>query len=214
MKKRKILLAVLVVALCAGLLCSCQSKEDKMAELAGVWYCRADDTEEQARGLLESIEFYEEEIALVDLTGLDDVMLVEFDAEGNYHFAWYTDGIKECLREFYDGAFAALYDGRATLNDVYGLSFDDYTEEEFYLFYAELYVCADYAELLDVLVEYSYDYDSLGEPFETGTFTIDGYSLMCTITGESEAEALGYKIEGDTLTLTYADAVQVYTRGN
>ena len=211
---KSIVLLGLCLALCARLLCSCQSNEARMEELAGTWTMRDDDTEEQARSLLEYLEFYEEELALVDLTSLDDVMLVEFDTQGNYRFAWDVEGIKLCLVEFYDQAFVSMYEGRTSLNEVYGTSFDEMTEAEFRLFYAQLYSYESYEDMLNEFVEYSYDYDSLAEDLETGTFTVKGSKIMCTVAGESEAEALGYKIEGDTLTLTFADGVQVYTRAN
>lgn len=214
MKKMKILLVVLSLVLCAGVLCSCQSNEERLAELAGTWTMRGDDSAEQAQALLESLEFYEEEIALVDLNSLDDVMTVTFDTEGNYAFAWDAQGIQQCLDEFYRGAFDAIYEGRTTLNEVYDYDFSAVTKEEFFQLYADLYSVSDFDALIDVFVESSYDYESLEEPMETGTFTIKGGDLMCTITGETEAEALGYKIEGDTLTLIYVNGREVYTRGN
>lgn len=214
MKKIKILALALALVLCAGVLCSCQSNEERMAELAGTWTMRSDDTAEQAQSLLETVEFYEEEIALVDLNSLDDVMCVTFDTEGNYSFAWDVAGIRQCLKEFYQGAFDALFEGRTSLNEVYDYDFSATTKEEFFQIYADMYGFADINALVDAFVESSYDYESLGEPLETGTFTIKGSDLMCTITGETEAESLGYIIDEDTLTLIYANGREVYTRSN
>lgn len=210
-KKLVVLLLAAILVLSLG---ACESAEEKMAKLAGTYTMTAVDTEEFFNSLMDSIEAYDEEIALADASSLKYVQLVTFDAEGNYSYAYDAAATEECVREFYAGYFAALYAGRTTLNDVYGGSFDDFTEEEFCQFYAELYNCADYSELIDTLVDSAYDYSTLSEPWETGTYTISGNRILCTIEGEEEAEAMGYELDGDSLTLTYSDGEEVYTKVN
>lgn len=208
---KKILSMALVLVLMLGLLTGCSSI--KMEDLNGTWVTVKEDTEEEAMGLLENIEAYEEEIALADLNSLEYVKVVGFD-DGDYYFGYDVEGTMACVRDFYDRYFEALYEGRTTLNEAYGTTFDDMSESEFRQFYAELYGYVDYIEMLDHFAEIAYDYEGLEEPYETGVFEIDGDDLMCTITGEYEAEALGVELEEGTLTLIFADATEVYTRAD
>ncbi len=212
MKKMKTFVALLLVAvLMAGLLCGCDSGA-KMQELAGVWMMDMQETEETARELLDLIDAYDEEIALADLNSLRFVAGVEFTLEGEYRFFYDADAICAYVEEFFDGYFNDLYEGRTTLNDAYGVDFSAMTKEEFQQFYAELYNQTDYASLLAALVDTSYDYEALSQDYETGTFKVVGDRLLCTTTGETTAEYLPYKIEGTTLTLSFSDSVQVYTK--
>lgn len=210
---KNILILCLAVVMVAGLLAGCgESTADKVAALSGKWTMTVTDPEAQA--VLEAIDLYEEEIALADLTALQYVQTVEFDAELNYSFGYDMDATKELLRQFYNTTFDALYEGRTSLNAVYEMEFDAATKEEFLQFYADLYGSPDYETLINDFVENAYDYTVLSEPFETGTYTIRGNAILCTITGETEAESLGYAIDGDTLTLTYVDGEEVYTKAN
>lgn len=86
------------------------------------------------------------------------------------------------------------------------------TKEEFLGFYAEIYAAADGDAVLDLFVDNAYE--ALAEDWETGTYTIRLNQIMCTITGGTGAEALKYSIDGDTLVLTYVNAVETYTRSN
>lgn len=190
------------------------NEAEKIEQLAGTWICISQDEEEYALGLLENIEMYEEEIALVDLSVLQDAKLVEFRDDKTYRFAYSAEETKTCVRKFYESAFADLYEGRSTLSAVYEMDFEAMNEQEFYQFYAELYSMADFDALLTAITEDAYDYAALAEDYETGTYSIDGDDIMCKITGQTQAEALGYKIEGETLTLYYLDATEVYTRAN
>ena len=209
---KKALVLLLVAALSMALFCGCESTEDKMAALSGTWTMVMPDTAEQAQILLDSIELYPEEIALIDLNSLEQVRSVTFDMSGNYSFGYDVDGTMECVRDFYLRAFDAMYEGRATLSASYEQDFENMTREEFNQFYAELYAAADYDTLIDLFVDNAYDTDALAQPYETGTYTIKGSILLCTITGESKAESLPYEIEGDTLTLHFSDVDETYTR--
>ena len=200
--------AMLVVSILAG----CVSMEDKIAEIAGVWVTESAESEENARMILENIDLYEEEIALVDLSSFDSVMLVEFKTDRSYRFSYDIDATKVCVREFYLGAFKAMYDGRASLADTYEVDFSEYTEEEFYQFYADLYEQQDFDTLINSFVEGAFDYEILGQDFETGTFTITGNNIMCTITGESEAAGIEYALVDGKLNLHFTNADMVMER--
>lgn len=208
----KILLLALVAVMVMGLFSGCETTQQKIEKLAGTWTMTADDSEEQAQALLENIDLYEEEIAFVDLASLDYVQIVEFDTNQNYRFAYDAAATQACVRAFFESAFDALYENRAALSDIYDTEFDQMDKNAFQQFYAKLYGMDDFSKMLDEMAAGAYDYDALAEDWETGTFTISHGKIMCTITGESTAEALEYAIKGDTLTLTYADGVEVYTR--
>ena len=211
---KRILALSLAALLVMGLFAGCESEADKIAVLAGTWTMVGQDSEEEAKELLENIDLYEEEIAMADLTTLTYKPNVVFTAEKTYHFVYDVEGTIACVREFFVETFAALYEGRATLNEVYGQEFDQMTEAEFQQFYADLYSAENFETLMDQMAEGAYNYEKMAEPWETGTYSIKGDDIMCTITGETQAEALGYSIENDELTLTYSDAVEVYTRAN
>lgn len=211
-KLNKLIALALAVLMLSAVLCGCESNQEKIEALSGTWSLTADDSEEQALALLENIDLYEEEIALVDLTTLDYVKIVTFDTNLNYSFGFDVEATKACVHSYYAEVFDTLYEKRTSLNDVYGLEFDAVSYDEFLLFYAELYGFTSFDSLLTYITDIAYDYDALQEPMETGTYTISGSKIMCTITGESQAESLGYSINGTTLTLTYIDAVEVYTK--
>lgn len=211
-KLRNVLLLLLIAAMALAMFSGCESEADKIEELAGIWSMVVDDTEEEAMGLLEFIDLYEEEIALVDLTALDYVQTVEFSTGKNYRFGYDIEGTRNCVYEYYVGVFEALYEGRATLNEVYGVEFDQMTQAEFEQFYAELYEYSDFTEMLGDFADQAYDYEMLAEDLETGTYSIKGDEIHCSIDGVEEAEYIVYEIAGSTLTLTYIDGVEVYTR--
>ena len=209
---KKALVLLLVAALSMALFCGCESTEDKMAALSGTWNMRTSDSVSNAQMLVDSIELYPEEIALVDLNSLEQVKNVTFNMDGTYSFGYDVNGTLDCVRDFYVGVFDALYEGRAALSNSYDVDISAMTREEFNQFYAELYSAADFDALIELFVDNSYDTDSLAEPYETGTYTIKGKELMCTITGESEAESLPYEINGYSLTLHFSNMDETYTR--
>ena len=214
MKKYGFLALIFVLALLAGFLSGCESTADKVEALSGTWTLVAQDSRDQAVSLLENIEAYEEEIALADLESLYYVQTAVFTQDLAYSFGYDAEATRQCVYEFYDGYFAALYAGRTSLNASYDYSFDELSQEEFLQFYADLYGYATYEELLVSITDKAYNYDSLAEPWETGTYTIKGDDIMCTITGADYAESLGYQIEGNRLTLTFSNLVEVYTKSN
>ena len=212
MKKTRIFLTLALVLVLAVSLCACDNSAEKMEALAGTYTMTAVESEAQFMEYMESMDAYDEEIALADKSSLKYVQLVTFDAKGNYSFADDVDATKKCLREFYEGYFAALYAGRTTLNAVYETTFDNMTEAEFQQFYAEVYNCANFAALMDQLTEGAYDWDAKRTPWETGKYKIRGSKIYYTITGETKSEYTDYVLDADTLKLTYSDSVEVYTR--
>lgn len=211
-KYTKILSLAAAILMIAVLFCGCESEEKKVASLAGTWYLTVSDSEATAQALLENVDFYPEEIACVDLTTLKSVKTVKFTEEKTYSFASDVDGTRTCTRAFFEAAFDAMYENRASLGQLYDVDFEPASKAEFRQFYADLYNTGDYAGLLDALADNSYDFEELAKPWEEGTYSIKGNIIAMTIVGESAADTLKYSIENDTLTLTYADGSEVYSR--
>lgn len=212
---KKALILTLALLMLVSTLCGCGALlgGNKYEALSGTWSAVIPDSAEEARELLEAIDAYEDEIAAADLYSLKYVKTVTFTEEKTYRFAFDTQATIACVREFLDGYFHALYPIRANLNDDYEMDFGGMSEYEFLAFYAELYGYTYYEEMLDDLSSSIYKYDSLETQMrETGTYTIEGNKIMCTITGTSKAEGMEYKIKDSTLTLTYVNATEVYTK--
>lgn len=203
-------LAVLMILCC---LTGCKSEKKKLAELNGVWVSSMVRTPEQAEELLQSIDACEEEIALADLETMRIGTLAEFDGK-TYRFGFDAEQTRLCVEEYFRGYFEDLYEGRETLNLVYGENFPAMTQEEFYAFYASLYECEDYETLISMIVWRVYDYDALEEQSSSGTFTISDGKLVCKPDGQETESTVGYQVsnKGKTLTLSYADGVEVYTK--
>ena len=199
------LVAVLLVSLLAG----CGLAKD---DVLGTWTTVKADTRDEAMGLLENIEAYEEEIALADVDSLEYVKILKFRTDGTYSFGYDVDGTKACVREFYESYFDALYEGRVTLEEAYGESFAEMSQAEFRQFFAMIYGYTDYIEMVDDFAEIAYDYDALEEPFETGTFRVDFDEIWFLMDGDLQEESAGAELEDGRLTLTYIDGVETYTK--
>lgn len=209
---KKLISFFLVLALTVCLLSGCGS--NKIEALAGTWSATFADDESEALSVLESVDAYPEEIALADLGSLEYAKTYVFNDDMSYSFYLDPQSTKACVVEFFQGFFADLYAGRDALKTVYEADISAMSQEEFHQFYADIYGYADYDALIDALAENVYDYEKLKAPYETGTFSFDGNKLMCTISGESISEAVAYSIsaDGTTLTLTFADATEVFTK--
>lgn len=210
---KKYLMVALVAVLMVSLLAGCSLPGDiEKEDIVGSWVTVKADTQEEAMGLLERIEAYEEEIALADLTILEFVKSLEFHADGTYCFRYDLDGTKACVRDYYDTYFNALYEGRATLEAVYEEAFVDMSQAEFRQFFAELYNYTDYIEMLDEFTAAAYDYAALEDPYETGTFRTYRDEILFTMSGDTQEESVGAKLEEGNLTITYVDGSETYTR--
>ena len=196
------------------LLTACSAR--KAEDITGIWALEAQDTQVQAQALLLDVEAYTEELALADLDSLKYVKVAEFCEDGTYQFRIDAQGTKACVRSFFDGYFQALYEGRATLNEAYNMTFDEMTREEFLQFYADIYEKENYQVLLDDFAETAYDYEGLSVPTR-GTYKVTGGLVRCTKDGAGEASTLKAERSGENgeyLILTYSDGEEIYTRVN
>ena len=122
------------------------------------------------------------------------------------------EATEQCVRDFYDTYFNALYEGRATLEEAYGESFVEMTQAEFRQYYATIYGYTDYIEMLDDFAQIAYDYDALEEPYEVGTFRVAYDEIWFTLQNETKEESVEAKLDAGSLTLTYIDGVETYTK--
>ena len=216
-KQTRILACLLVIVLTATLFTGCQSKkallEAKTQELcAGKWLTITEDVEEQAVILLENIDMYEEEIAVVDTKSLQYARIIEYSVNGTYRQYISVEHTKACVRNFYKSAFDALYANRADLDDLYDADLAEMTEEEFQLYYTDLYGYDDFSVMIDYFADIAYDY--AWEDLESGTFTVTEENTISILRDEDTEDTSGnvtFKIENDTLTLIYSDTTVIYT---
>lgn len=216
MKTRKIF--ALILALAMGFALSACGNDETLETLAsGRWSTVEYFDQKDAADILRTMDFYESEIAMAELDTLGVVKVVEFTAEKTYRFGYDVEATKALVREYLDGFIHTLAANRDKLvedySDFAGVDVAAMTEEEFLAFYAGLFGSADYPEVLDYLSSVFFNYDVLGEDLETGTFTLTSDRINCTMTGDTKEEYLEYVLTDTTLTLTYSDMVEVYTRG-
>ena len=84
MKHIRSIVAVLLVAV---LLCGCGAGV-KMEELTGKWEMVSQSPEEEVAYMLDTMDLYAEERALVDMSSLKNVLIAEFGPDGSYSFTY------------------------------------------------------------------------------------------------------------------------------
>lgn len=208
--KKVLALVLVIVMLCT--MTACSGGKKLMEELCGTWEMTFYQDADTVESLLSSMDFYAEEIALVDLNSMPIVMIVEYNEDMSYRYAFDVAATKAAIRDFYAQVVEDLYAGRNSLVASYGEEIAVMSQAEFEQFYAELFGQSDINMLLDVFMENSLDYSVLYEDIETGTFRVQSGKIYCTVTGQSVEESVGYTIIGDQLTLVYADDTEIYTK--
>lgn len=216
---KRALSLTLVCLMMLTLLCACGDDSDALAakqeELcAGKWLAQEQDSEEQALVLVEGVDLYEEEIALVDLGTLKYSTIAEFQLDGTYRRYISVEHTRNDVRDFYQGVFDALYEGRASLGALYGTDLTDMSHEDFLAFYAILYGYEEFSTLLDDFVENAYEYK--WEDLESGTYELKSVNLLTVkrVSSDPSADTTGnvpFKLENGTLTLEYSDGDVVHT---
>ena len=207
--KKVISIVLAFVMLCS--LTACDLGGASMEQLCGQWQMTVYQDGDTAETVLTNVDFYPEEIALVDLQSLGCVMVVEFNEDKTYKYFFDIDATKEAVRTFFEGVMDDLYEGRQTLSASYQQDLSGMTKDGFNQFYVDLFGAESYDALIDSFVESSFDYSVLSATLEEGTFRIRLKDIYKTPEGKSE-ESMGFSIDGDTLTLTYVDGDEVYTK--
>ena len=204
---RKIMGFFLAFLMLAGL-CGCSSQK---AALEGTWTHEGFYDSEAIMELFVWMDLYEEEIALMDPAAIPYLETVTFRADGSYTIACDVEQSTALAEEYYRAALDAFYENRDTLEQCYGVSFGVMSRENFFTFYAEMYGVSGYEGLVDMLTESTVDPQFLAAAAENGTYRVTSRRIYCTPEGEPE-QYLDYTLEGDALTLDYAETDKVYMR--
>lgn len=208
---KKVFSLILVVLLLCSLT-ACDLGGASMEELCGQWEMTVYQEGDTAETVLTNLDFYPEEIALVDLESLACVMVVEFNEDKTYSYYFDIEATKETVHTFFEGVMDDLYAGRETLSASYQQDLSGMTQDGFNQFYVDLFGAESYDALIDSFVESSFDYSVLSKTLEEGTFRIRLKDIYKTPDGKTEEESMGFSVDGDTLTLTYLDGDEVYTK--
>ena len=180
-------------------------------QLEGTWKTKTEESREYTLALLENFDFYEEEIALIQ-TPLYTVKYLTFNRNKTYSYATNAEEEKACAREFITGLLNDLYENRDSLSACYEFDMSSLSKEDFQQFYADLYEAENLDGLVDLWLEAANPV--IGE-YETGKFQITPGKIHMTVTDDEEGNGfVSYTLENGTLTLTYADSVEVYTKIN
>lgn len=235
MKQVKVIIVALILVVLLALLLHGFCGEEVMVEdLTGKWVTNGHSSRKSAASLLEKLDFCQEELAIVNLDSLEYVKYVEFTEDKEYKFYYDMEATKVCVREFFGGVLDSLFEKRAELNDVYGVEFEAMSREEFKQYYTAMYGFGDLETMLDTFSEQALNYIALAEFSEKGTYELEGPVIVCTITPEetvAETEdgqkaqenkdekkpkekglVLGVAREGEYLVLSFADAIEKYTK--
>ncbi len=194
---------LMTAVLLLGLLCGCSENEN----IYGTWIHISADPEADVRQTLESMDFYEEEIALIDLNSMYTAMLLEFHEDGTYVMGVDEEATAELTKTFAEGMIDALYAGRESLASLYGAEVAAMSLEDFRQLYAELFGCADYAAFLDMFAYELWEFTP-----ETGTYNAAMGNIYMTAEGQTEAEYVPYEIKSGKLIVSYSDGALEYTK--
>lgn len=214
MKQRKWAIWAIIFVMAAAMLSGCgSSKADKMEALAGTWSSSTKVESESVREILESLDFYEEEIQLIDLTSMRYVHNLTFTPEQTYEFSYDVVGTKSGVYAFFSQAFHDMYENRTALNDTYLVDFGSMSEAEFQQYYADLYEAGTFSALISGFVEESFFYDQMGV-YDSGKFDIVGNKIDFETSSAGEVGQSSYEINGETLAIAFAEGKITYTRQN
>ncbi|MBQ8238617.1 MAG: hypothetical protein IJZ39_10775 [Oscillospiraceae bacterium] len=205
---------IITLALAMALLCCCLAgcggpQVDLTGRWESVFYYDADSVIAE----FEAMEFYDEEIALLDAEamGICEVLLLNEDL--SYTMTCDAAKSRDMVEAYYRDAFAVFYENREQLQDLYDEDFAAMSEAEFNQFYAELYGAADFDALIDLVVGTVEDYAYLEEEPETGTFRISMNRIYFTIDGTNTEEYVTFTVaENGSLSLEYTDSTVTYTK--
>lgn len=207
-----ILFFVLAAAVAAGMFFLDKQKEqEQMDVLCGVWEMEVAVPREDVRTLLESNDFYDEEITLADLGALSYVQTVTFRGDGTYRFSVDTEASQARVEEFFRGVFQKLFAGRETLNEIYDVDFGQMDEAQFQQFYAGIYEMRDFEALISLFSQDALNLEAMAE-LESGDFKLKNGKIDFVTSSIDQPGAADYAIDGEKLTITYVDGVEEYTR--
>lgn len=206
---KKIFAFCMALSLIVCLFAGCDS-EQRIAAMNGPWYTVRIADAEVTQALLQQIDLYEQELALLDGVQLRYCQRADFSIEKTYSFRYDRAVSLPFFRSFFRSVFARLFEGRTALNALYDRDFGQMNQDAFYEFYAQIYAQEDF----DALIEYLTQDAAIpgSDALESGTFSLRGDKIRCT-DAAGNTKTVGYTLlENGTLVLTYADASEEYRR--
>lgn len=208
---KKLFILLLSAILMIGALTGCASSEELTQKVIGVWAYTTEADEDLKRQQLESIGMTEVELPLLENLSFSYDLCYEFNQDGTWCYRYDTDSMRAAMNTLYSEVFDALYNNLTVLEEAYQVTFDC-TREEFKQLYAETQGLADYTEMIYYFAENCFDYEALGRNLAYGTYSVKGKRIILEDQiGDMDGE-VEYSLEGNTLTLHFADGVEVYTR--
>lgn len=206
------ILALVLALLMLGCLCGCGSDEDKSDQIIGQWETVVYYDSASIEELLVTMDFYEEEIALMDTSGVGFVDVVSLNEDGTYSMYCDVNRSVALAEEYYRTAMVKFYDSRDILDEVYSAGFTSMDQEGFFNFYAGMYGQESYDALIDLFVSCTVDRDVLNDTLENGTYVTEGNRIYFTTDGGTEAEYVSYAVDSNNLILSFDDGKIYYTR--
>lgn len=181
-------------------------------KLTGTYMTQDMISEETAKEILVRNDFYPEEIAYADLGSLYVPKFVEYHSDKTYTYYYDAEGYRSNMESFFRQVFDSMYANRTGLSGLYSADFASMSKADFQAYYASLYSENSFDDLIATLSNGCWDYEAVANDVEVGTYSIDDNKIIYTILGSTIKEHVIYKRSGDTLTLTYSDGVEVYTK--
>lgn len=181
-------------------------------KLAGTYETKDMIPADTAESILLKNDFYPEEVVFAELTELYVPKFVEFHSDKTYTYYYDADGYRDNIETFFRQFFDNMYVNRTALTGLYDADFTHMSQAEFEAYYATLYGENSFDDLIRTLSYGCWDYEALANDVETGTFTVNDNKIIYTQAGTTLKEHVTYKKSGDTLTLTYSDGEEIYSK--
>lgn len=204
--KRVLILCVVFIFLLS--LSGCDQAQ-RLEALDGTWYTVRKADIDTVAEVLQKIDLYEQELALLEDMDLQYCQTVEFREDMHYAFSCDIAASKPFFRVFFQEVFQQLFEQRAALSKLYWADFEGMSQDAFYDFYAQLYMQEDFDALLDYFTGKLMVAES--QIMEEGTFSFQSDTLLCTPT-QGQAYKIPYQLdESGNLLLIYSNGNELYT---
>lgn len=190
-------------------------EDPSQEELLGLWEIVEYRPDESVHSLLESIDFYEEEIALIDLSSLAFQRTLILTENNRYYMGYDPEDSVQYAQVFFESVFEDLYTERKTLEAVYDIDLASMDKDTFLDFYAEMYEADSFdilvANWIDNLFYYTDDEYAFAY-LDEGTYSIDSNRLHLQSDTDSESFNVSFKLDSNYLYLSDPNTQRTYTK--
>lgn len=181
-------------------------------KLAGTYMMEDPISAETAEKILTNHDFYPEEIACADLDSLFIPKYVEYHSDKTYTFYYDAEAYRSNVEAFLRNTFDSMYENRASITELYNVNLESMSKADFLAYYASLYSQNSFDDLVSVITNGCWDYEAVANDVEVGTYSVQDNKIIFTVQGSTLKEHVTYKLSGDSLTMTYSNDVETYTR--